>query len=195
MVEQHEAEHPPPKGTTNYYFLDQFSLNQHEFVSDGTAAAVSPHVEKAWEKKDDETREMQRRIVDALKAQMLKSGHVLMCLWPWQKPTPLCRAWCLFELWVALDSDIRLSMCFGRHDASAMYAEYKSGSFDAAEIVGEIHAENAGCLLKKDKDLILGLIASTVGVDTFNENMQAALLKAIKGTMAAVIAQMHSRGR
>ena len=84
-MELHEQEHPPPKGTTNYYFLDQVSLNQHKFVDDKKVqqTATNPHTVRPDE--EDETK-MQNQIVGALKAQMIKSGHVLMCLWPLEAP-------------------------------------------------------------------------------------------------------------
>jgi hypothetical protein len=35
-----ECEHPPSKGQCNYYFVDQFALNQHEFAKDCTQQEV-----------------------------------------------------------------------------------------------------------------------------------------------------------
>ena len=116
MVEQHEQEFPPPKGRVNYYFLDQLSLSQHEFVQTPRANPHTPRelaqgLEAAPEDEEGSVKEMQQQLVDALKAQMLKAGHVLMCLWPLQSPTPLKRAWCLFEAWVAIHNGIKLTMC------------------------------------------------------------------------------------
>ena len=73
-----EEESPPPQGTTFYYFLDQVSLNQHKFVDENT------NQEK-----------LQSEIVDALKSQMIRSGRILLCLHPWNRPIPLRRVWCL----------------------------------------------------------------------------------------------------
>ena len=116
ILKLYEQEHPPPAGTTNYYFLDQFSLNQHTFVDDKEVAKMHPHAEKASVEPQDESekekKEMQQQIVVALRTQMLKAGHVLMCLWPLEAPTPLKRAWCLFELWIALQHGVKLTMCF-----------------------------------------------------------------------------------
>jgi hypothetical protein len=38
-----EREHPPSKGERNYYFVDQFALNQHEFAKDLHAEAERGH--------------------------------------------------------------------------------------------------------------------------------------------------------
>merc|ERR1711871_1204203 len=191
IVELHEQEHPPPKGTTNYYFLDQVSLNQHKFVDDKKVqqTATNPHTVRPDE--EDETK-MQNQIVGALKAQMIKSGHVLMCLWPLEAPTPLKRAWCLFELWVALQNDVKLTMCFGDADAAKLLEAVRAGSFDVAKMVGEIRAQDAGAMDKNDKKLILGLIESQMGVARFNEEMQEKLLHCIKETVTTVITRATS---
>eukprot|EP00937_MAST-01D_sp_MAST-1D-sp2_P003154 g3154.t1 len=201
IVEQYEAEFPPAAGTANYYFFDQFSLNQHKFVDDKQKTVTNPHAERpdpqrqeAQEDKDKETKEMQRQIVDALRTQMLKSGHVLMCLWPWYKPVPLQRAWCLFELWVALDSGIDLTMCFGASDADALRAAITAGSFDVGKIVGDIRAQDAGAMKAQDKQLILGLIEGTTGIDEFNRLVQAHMLQCMGDTMTTVLARAHARG-
>jgi hypothetical protein len=187
IVEQHELAYPPAKGHTNYYFFDQFSLNQHKFV-DGTPRS-NPHSEQVplvavGKSKKEAAKEMQRQVVGALKAQMLKAGHVLMCLWPLEMPVPLSRAWCLFELWVALENDIGLTMCFGDADATALHEAVQCGSFDVAKVVGEIRAQDAGCTVQADKELILGLIEDEMGVMNFNAQMQERLLECMKQTAA-----------
>ena len=195
-MELHEHEFPPAKGAANFYFLDQFSLNQHTFVDDNPNPKqtveednTNPHAERPDE---TEAPDMQQKIVDALRAQMLKSGHVLMCLWPLEAPTPLRRAWCLFELWVALQNDIKLTMCFGKAEAKDLLAAVCAGSFDANKMVGEIRAQDAGSMLQQDKDLILGLIEREMGVEQFNTEMQAKLRKCIKDTVTSVIARAAS---
>ena len=191
MVELHEQEFPPTKGRVNYYFLDQLSLNQHEFVQ---TPRSNPHTPRGGKTQGGETQEemqamkaTQRQIMGALKAQMLKAGHVLMCLWPLQSPTPLKRAWCLFEAWVALHNGIKLTMCFGDADAAALFQAVRDGSFDVRRILGEIRAQDAGCLLQKDKELILGLIETEMGVDRFNAELQEKLLGCMRQTVAAVV--------
>ena len=192
ILELHEQEYPPTKGTTNYYFLDQFSLNQHKFVADDSSLAI-PHTPRLAHPSTASPQDTQRQILAALKAQMQKSGHVLMCMWPLEAPTPLARAWCLFELWVALQNGIKLTMCFGSVDAAALHEAVRGGSFDAAKMVGEIRAQDAGAMDKNDKRMILGLIDSAMGIDFFNEEMQRQLLACMKQTVASVI--MHTRAR
>ena len=192
ILELHEQEYPPTKGTTNYYFLDQFSLNQHKFVADDSSLAI-PHTPNLEHPSKASPQDTQRQILAALKAQMQKSGHVLMCMWPLEAPTPLARAWCLFELWVALQNGIKLTMCFGSVDAAALHEAVRGGSFDAAKMVGEIRAQDAGAMDKNDKQIILSLIDSAMGIDEFNEEMQQQLLACMKQTVASVI--MHTRAR
>ena len=152
IVEQFEEENPPPPGTTYYYFLDQFSLNQHVFVD-----------EQANQK------QMQQQIVATLESNMTRSGHVLMCLHPWSRPVPLRRAWCLFELFVAMQVECKVSMCFGHEDSDSLYNAITNGHFSAEEAVGEINAARAGATKASDKEMILELITKRVGVERFNE--------------------------
>jgi hypothetical protein len=175
ILECFEEEQPPPAGTANFYFLDQFSLNQHTLVTE-----------------DANQTEMQERVVAALEGQMLKAGHVLMCLHPWDRPVPLSRAWCLFELYVALESKCKLSMCFGREDTGALFAAVKDRNFTAADAVGEIDAANADASVASDKALIIGLIENTMGIQRFNATMQAALLKCFKASVTGVLARAYS---
>lgn len=178
IVEQFEEENPPPSGTTYYYFLDQFSLNQHVFVD-----------EQANQK------ELQQQIVASLEGQMTRAGHVLMCLHPWNKPVPLKRAWCLFELFVAMQSGCKVTMCFGRDDARALQAAVSNGNFSADLAVGEIDAAAAGATKSSDKELIMALIAEKVGVNAFNSQMQQYLKTAMKGTVTAVLSQHSTRSQ
>eukprot|EP00937_MAST-01D_sp_MAST-1D-sp2_P001009 g1009.t1 len=191
IVEQYEAEFPPPKGTTNYYFLDQFSLNQHKFVE---TVAPSHSATPCPAGGAESQQQMQQELVSALKSQMLKSGHVLMCLWPWHKPVPLQRAWCLFELWVASEAGIDLTMCFGASDADALREAITSGSFNVAKIVGEIRAQDAGAMEAQDKQLILGLIEASTGIEEFNRLMQAHMLQCLGDTVTTVLARAHAKG-
>ena len=175
ILECFEEEQPPPAGTNYHYFLDQFSLNQHTFVTEDANQA-----------------EMQARVVAALEGQMIKAGHVLMCLHPWDRPVPLSRAWCLFELYVALESKCKLSMCFGRKDTAALFTAAKEDGFTAGDAVGEIDAIHADATEAADKQLIIGLIESTMGIERFNATMQAALLQSFKATVAGVVARAYS---
>ena len=175
ILEGFEEEQPPPPGTNNYYFLDQFSLNQHTFVTE-----------------DANQKEMQERVLTTLEGQMLKSGHVLMCLHPWNRPIPLSRAWCLFELYVALESKCQISMCFGREDAAALFAAAQNRTFTAADAVGEIDAANADATEASDKELIVRLIQDTMGLERFNATMQGYLLKSFQAAVTGELARAYS---
>jgi hypothetical protein len=106
---------------------------------------------------------------------------------------PLARAWCLFELFVAMKSDCKVSMCFGTEDAAALHAAITKGDFSAERIIGDIDAAGAGAMKQSDKDLIMALIAEQVGIEQFNANMQAYFKTAMKG--AAVALQSRRRLR
>ena len=195
ILEQYELEHPAAACGTNYYFLDQFSLNQHDFVY-GTPAFTPRALETTHTPRPElPSAAAQAKISDALRAQMLKSGHVLMCQHPWNQPVPLQRAWCLFEAFVARDNGIPLSMAFGQDDAAALHAAASDGSYNAAEAVGEIRAQDALATKDADKQLILGIVENSIGLEQFNKDVQDNLLKAMRGTVTALVAQAHARTR
>ena len=195
IVERFEEDLPPEQ--TNFYFFDQFSLNQHKFVEDtvrgghDSRPTDEAHGEPpASSRKDSSQTDMQLEIVAALKAQMLCSGHVVMCLWPLEQPTPLQRAWCLFELWVALSNNIKVTMVYGDEDVTALYQLVSSGTFHVNKIMGEISAQNAGCMVPRDKELILGYIESEMGADKFNAQMREHLLQCMKECVTSVFCKV-----
>eukprot|EP00936_MAST-01D_sp_MAST-1D-sp1_P000585 g585.t1 len=172
IIEQFEEEHSAGAGRCNYYFLDQFSLNQHVFVSE--------HANQ---------KQVQKQIVAALEGEMTRSRHVLMCMHPWSEPVPLTRAWCLFELFVAIEADCKVTMCFGREDSDALYVAIANGHFSPEKAVGDIDAQNAGATKTSDKKLIIDMIAEKVGVDAFNQQMKEYLKAAMRKTVTAVLAR------
>ena len=180
ILEQYELENPPAKGETHYYFIDQLSLNQHTFV--GVTAEA------------DEVA-LQKRIIASLTGQMINSGHVLVCLHPWHNPVPLRRSWCLFELYVALEAKMKLSMCYGKEDADALHAAVVDSTFDAERVIGEIRAQDASAMKLKDKQMIMETIDSSLGLERFNTDMQAYLLKATKSAVTTVLAQKYGSGQ
>eukprot|EP00937_MAST-01D_sp_MAST-1D-sp2_P004187 g4187.t1 len=112
IVENYEEGSPPAGGKTNYYFFDQFSLNQHKFVEDSIRgghdsrpvpdAEPAPAATAAQLPRKDSQAEMQQQIVSALKAQMLASGHVLIGadgLLAWKEITYGAYKGCLDPVW------------------------------------------------------------------------------------------------
>jgi hypothetical protein len=177
IVERFEEEHPAPRSGGHYYFLDQLSLNQHVFVDENA-----------------NQNELQQEILAVLESNMQSSAHVLMCLHPWNHPVPLRRMWCLFELFVAVRSNVKLTMCFGREDADALYTAISNGHFSAEDAVGEIDAANAGATVPDDKEMIMALIEEQVGLERFNAEMREYLLKAFKTTVTSVLARQQGGG-
>ena len=46
-----------------------------------------------------------------------------------------------------------------------------------------------------DKQLILGIVENSIGLEQFNKDVQDNLLKAMRGTVTALVAQAHARTR
>jgi hypothetical protein len=169
-VEQFEAEHAAAAGTTNYYFLDQCSLNQHVFVTE--------HANEA---------QLQQQILQKLEQKMTGAGHVLFCLHPWNNPVPLQRAWCLFELFVAMRQQCTVTMCFDSEGAEQLQGAVERGHFNAAEMVGDIDAAAAGATNMADKDMIVALIEQSTGLAQFNTQIQKYLMAAMKGAVTGLL--------
>ena len=70
VLEQGQAE--APSGTTVYFWLDVFAINQHRVHDPDQLAQVDVPIET--------------------------SQSLLMVMAPWSRPTPLTRMWCLFEV-------------------------------------------------------------------------------------------------
>ena len=95
---------------------------------------------------------------------------------------------------MAVRSKVKLTMCFGREDADALYKAIANGQFHAEDAVGEISAANAGATLPADKEMILALIEKQVGLERFDAEMREYLLKAFKMTVTSVLARQQGGG-
>ena len=84
-LQKFEHEHPLSKGQQcNYYFVDQFALNQHEFAKDCTQ------------------KQIEDMMLATLKESIRVPAQMICLLHPWQDPVPFRRVWCLFELYIAI---------------------------------------------------------------------------------------------
>eukprot|EP01051_Picozoa_sp_SAG22_P023058 SAG22_NODE_5784_length_953_cov_1.014052_2_plen_95_part_00 len=58
-----------------------------------------------------------------------KIGHTVMILLPWDDPTPLKRAWCLWELLCTFQKKADFSVCFGPTQLAAFEEVLKADAF------------------------------------------------------------------
>lgn len=181
MIANFEHDDSQDGGETAYYFLDHFSLNQYHYMA---AADAEPG-----------TRSMNPALVQASEAQQVKSGHTLVCLHPWDAPVALSRSWCLFELWLALNRQCTVSMCFSSTDSQALLSQVSRRQFHFQSLVEGLDVAKSEAESPSDKERILGLITRAVGVAQFNKQLQSHVFRAVREAVITRFKTMQTNRR
>ena len=135
-LEQHASEHPH-----SYFWFDLFTNNQNEVAS------------KDFEWFSSTFREGVREI-----------GQVLLVLSPWNDPIPIRRAWCLFEIFSALeDSDVTLHIKLPDRERTMLRSTLREDSKHVLQALSDIKAQNAEAKVERERDLIFDVIRSSAG--------------------------------
>ena len=92
ILEAFEQQTKP--GTTRYYWLDIFVMNQHSTDELGN-------------------------LVDNLQAAVRSPGRLLLAVDSWRDPTPLTRVWCLLEVFTAIQQRAEVILCFSAKSAQS----------------------------------------------------------------------------
>ena len=163
-----------------YYFLDYFSLNHHQLGTAGTSTGTST---------------MNPALVQACEAQQVKAGHTVVCLHPWNAPVALSRCWCLFELWLALNRQCAVSMCFSSTDSHALLAQVSRRQFHFQRFVEGLDVAKSQADSPSDKERILGLITKAVGVAEFNKQLQSQVFRAVREAVITRFQAMQTNRR
>ena len=135
-LEQHASEHPH-----SYFWFDLFTNNQNEVAS------------KDFEWFSSTFREGVREI-----------GQVLLVLSPWNDPIPIRRAWCLFEIFSALeDSNVTLYIKLPDRERTMLRSTLREDSKHVLQALSDIKAQNAEAKVERERDLIFDVIRSSAG--------------------------------
>lgn len=135
-LEQHASEHPH-----SYFWFDLFTNNQNEVAS------------KDFEWFSSTFREGVREI-----------GQVLLVLSPWNDPIPIRRAWCLFEIFSALeDSNVTLHIKLPDRERTMLRSTLREDSKHVLQALSDIKAQNAEAKVERERDLIFDVIRSSAG--------------------------------
>ena len=119
--------------------------------------------------------EIQALLVQKLRRSIEVPSKVLMCLHPYDQPIVLTRAWCLFELFQALDLGSSVNMCFAPEDENAFYEALQSGEFDAKAVCSDLDASKATATEADDKFMILHEIKERYGLHKYNGQLRKFL--------------------
>jgi endonuclease/exonuclease/phosphatase family metal-dependent hydrolase len=146
-VEQWEKNWEEVNGTkheTFYYFVDYFAVNQHDQKSD----------------------------LDQLHEVVQKSKVTCLVLTPWEKPIPLLRCWCIYEIAkTELYPSTRLDVAFPPWEVK----RFKKNFFDKdkvrmiSRILESVDSEKADASYKPDKLKITKEISKLGGFQKVNE--------------------------
>lgn len=134
------------KSRTNYFFLDIFSMNQHDFADLGTKMDCA------------DLRDMYDTMLEALTQSIEIPGCMLLALTPHERPKMLTRSWCLYEIYIAWKVKAEVSCGFIPEAEHAVKQSLTQNDRLIRRMLGTIDAEQSSATVKTDRDMILQLI-------------------------------------
>lgn len=152
---------------SNYFFLDVFSMNQHDFADLGT-----PRDSLAL-------RDMYDTMLEALTQSIKVPGCMLLALTPHDRPKMLTRSWCLYEIYIAWKVKAEVSCGFIPEAEEAMKRSLTKDDRFIRRLLNTIDAEASAATVKTDRDMILQLIHSA-GIQRFNSFVREKLRNSLR---------------
>jgi tetratricopeptide (TPR) repeat protein len=105
-----------------------------------------------------------RYYMDTFAAAVGTVGHTLLVLQPWDTPLPLTRAWCLWEIFSALQSATgRLEVVMGPAEEAALQEALATRYKEVVAAVSRIDARNAAATDGDDAAAIKALVTQSAG--------------------------------
>ena len=137
---------------SNYFFVDVFSMNQHDFADLGTYSESA------------EPPDMYDMMLDALTRSIKVPGCMLLAMVPHENSKMLTRSWCLYEIYIAWKVKAEVSCGFIPEAEQVMKQSLTKDDRFIRRMLSKINAEASSATVKADRDMILKLIHSA-GVD------------------------------
>ena len=114
--------------------------------------------------------------MDTFKAAIAEIEYVLLVLSSWHSPTPLHRAWCLFELYCSADSKCKFDVALSEGEKREMLENIKWGATDTMNhIMTAVDFECSECLFPEDRDCIFEVVKTQLGYDKMNRITAAVM--------------------
>ena len=111
-------------------------------------------------------------------------GKTLVIMSPWDKPVPLSRAWCLWEIGMTLEANAALEIRLDDKQERAFKDAILQDADALHRTLSELDARHATASKASDVDMIFKVIRSTFGFDRLNrlvkERMREWALKTAK---------------
>ena len=137
-----------------YFWFDIFTVNQFE-------AATYP--QDFW--------------TTTFKEQVRDIGHTLLILHPWDRPIPLTRAWCVWEMYCTLDTRAEMHIRQPLRDAEQLERALAKNPKETMELVARIDAAKAEAWKESDREMIHAAVKGSVGFDALNAMVQKRLVE------------------
>jgi tetratricopeptide (TPR) repeat protein len=162
-----------PDGTAEHYFwVDIFVNNQH--------AEGLDHPFEWW--------------CSTFKDNIAAIGKVLLVMTPWDAPIPLTRAWCLWEIFCALeleqDGKAQLIVRLPANQRTPFFSGVIKGPGRALEALAAVDVEKAQAHSAKDLDSILNAVRGSIGCHRLNTDVIAHLREWFLATTVSLAKQL-----
>ena len=116
-------------------------------------------------------------------------GHTGMVLSPWDKPVPLTRAWCLWEMYCTVDTGARFSVCLSTAQRAAFEVAIAENWQAAQDAFAHIRVQDAEAGSEDDKTMIFAAVEACEG--GFNR-MDTLALGCMREWFQQTVRMMHS---
>ena len=158
ILEAFEEQTKP--GSTRYYWLDIFVMNQHSASELGN-------------------------LIDNLQAAVRSPGRLLLAVDSWRDPTPLTRVWCLLEVFTAIQQRAEVILCFSAAEETSFAQTLVQNQAEVQRTLDTVDAERAEATVAADRELIFGMIRRGTGFARFNDTIRDALRNSFERVVIA----------
>lgn len=152
--------------TNNFFWLDIFSMNQHDFADLSGVQASDPM--------DGSIASMYDTMLQALTQAIKVPNCMLLALIPHERPALLTRAWCLYEIYIAWKVGAEVACGFVPEAEQSVKKSLLKDDMLINQIIDSVDAKESRATKNSDREMILDLIAEA-GVDRFNSFVRQKL--------------------
>eukprot|EP00435_Cladocopium_sp_Y103_P024942 s1780_g6.t1 len=167
----------------NFFFLDVFSMNQHDFADisgeqmEELTVSTSPRSSTSSVSLVG-LKDIYQTMLKALTRSIETPGRVLLALTPHEQPLLLTRSWCLYEIYIAWKVGAEVSCGFVPEAEQSVKKSLLESDALIKTMLNAVDAENSRATMETDRQMILSLIKQA-GVSRFNtfvrEKLSASL--------------------
>jgi len=174
LLQTIEAFEDDREGKSFYYYIDLFSLNQHN-LTESEGRTLLYDAEAAADKAEKEA--VAAVLLETLDRAVQTAECCLVAIDSYDRPAPLTRIWCLYEIWRASSVFAKPTvMGYPLEEARRFKMAVKKLEVDIDELVNtRVDVRNAGATVRDDLAMIHAKIEADIGLDTFNSTVRTKL--------------------